>query len=149
MIKQISKDPDKVSEEDLLIAAEQGHAESLYQLSRRYRDKDDERAFNYCKRAAEIGHYKAMDRLGFMYCKGIGTEHDHDADQYWWRQVFQIDHKLAIQGDVKSQEAVGFKYGEGVGCERSFEKAAYWLTRAHKNGAEDLEIHIDHFKRML
>ena len=108
---------------------ETGHnAESLYALGVSYREgirvkQSDAEAFNYFKKAAEMGHSGAQYNLGRCFADGKGTPKNLTGAALWYQ-------KAAEQGDATSQFVVGNAFINGEGVSQHDEEAAKWFRKA-------------------
>jgi len=89
----------------LNLAALQDNAEALYQLGAlamagRGMPPSADKAFEYCKRSAELGYEKAQYELAALYALGRGTEIDEDEAIKWGR-------KAIAQGNSKAKYSIG------------------------------------------
>ena len=81
------------------------------------------------RKAAEQGHAKAQNSLGFRYAHGRGVPEDYAEAVKWFR-------KAAEQGDNQAQWSLGvaYQFGEGV-IEDKVQAYAWWNICA-ANGNE-------------
>ena len=90
--------------DNIRIKAEQGDANSQYQLGRMY-DRGQGVAQNYAEaaiwylKAAEQGYAQAQTNLGILYQNGRGIAQDYGEALKWYR-------KAADQGDTDAQRKV-------------------------------------------
>jgi len=146
-------------------AAEQGDAESQYQLGEFYDkyvwfydDADSNSievrqwidkvknlspsnqsaiAHKWYEKAAKQGHMLGQVRTGFSY-DGWGALRSPVKKAYWLE-------KAAEQGHIRSQEVTGYAYLDGYGVTKNLSKAKFWLEKAHNSGNLD-EYSIDFLK---
>lgn len=90
-------------------------------------EKNDTKAIEYLKRAAELGNAEAQCELGLFYEKGKVVEQSLEKAVEWYR-------KAAEQGHVDSQYTLGYYYRYGRGVEQSDEKAKEWWRKAAEQG---------------
>ncbi len=82
-----------------------------------------EEAAQMLRKAAELGHGKAMSDLGALYSNGIGVAEDWEEAVKWWTKAVQA-------GDSGSIYNVGvYHYKQG-----KFSKAFLWFTEAAHRG---------------
>ena len=82
-----------------------------------------EEAAQMWKKAAELGHSKAMSDLGALYSNGLGVSEDWEEAVKWWTKAVQA-------GDSESIYNVGvYHYKQG-----KFNKAFLWLNEAAHRG---------------
>ncbi len=75
-------------------AGETGHADALYELAvRTERFNEDPKnlvhSFNWCLKAAQLGHTKAQRHVANMYHRGHGTPRDTTQARYWRTRAAQ------------------------------------------------------------
>ena len=71
---------------------------ALYQMGGRYHDKGDYgAAFEYSKKAAELGYVAAHFNLAFMYHEGKGVEKDIKNAVYHWEEAAIGGHPRKVQ----------------------------------------------------
>ncbi|HSR71775.1 MAG TPA: hypothetical protein VLL72_05280, partial [Kiloniellales bacterium] len=75
------------------------------------------------RKAAEMGHAAAQNRLGWMYEKGEGVESDYVEAVKWYRRA-------AEQGHVNAMNDLGYMYRQGWGVPQSHSEALKWFRRA-------------------
>lgn len=75
-------------------AANAGHVEALYELAVRTErfNENKEPSFNWCLKAAELGHPKAQKHVATMYRKGIGTPVNTSQADYWRHKADSPSH---------------------------------------------------------
>jgi len=82
-----------------------------------------EEAAQMWKKAAELGHRKAMSDLGALYSNGLGVSEDWEEAVKWWTKAVQA-------GDSESIYNVGvYHYKQG-----KFSKAFLWFSEAAHRG---------------
>jgi TPR repeat protein len=116
----------------LLKAAEQGDAESQYQLGDRYFNVDGveatkELAFKWYGRAAAQGHSEAQFDLGLMYANGVGVQRDEKMSLKWMQMS-------ADQGNSDAQCILGQMYKKGQGVKKDIVKAAELFRKSADQG---------------
>jgi TPR repeat protein len=89
-------------------AAEQGEAQSLYNLGLCYETakgvgKDKAEAVKWYRQAAELGHAFAYQKLGYCYAEGEGVSTNQEEAAKWYL-------KAAEQGDYNSQKNMAHRY---------------------------------------
>ncbi len=115
-------------------------------------------ALRWYRKAADLGHAAAQNRLGWMYEKGEGVEADYSEAVKWYRRA-------AEQGHVNAMNDLGYMYRQGWGATQSYSEALRWFRKAaekydsyaeynmgqmYENGwgvAKDLEEGIRWFRR--
>jgi TPR repeat protein len=80
-------------------------------------------AAHWYKKAAEAGHAKAQNNLGYLYESGEGLAQDSAESLIWYT-------KAAEQGVVEAQHNLGFMYETGLGVQADAVKAFRWYTKA-------------------
>jgi TPR repeat protein len=97
---------------------------ALYQMGGRYHDKGDcGAAFEYSKKAAELGYVAAHFNLAFMYHEGKGVEKDIKNAVYHWEEA-------AIGGHPDAR----YNLGNQEGRKGRFDRAAKHYIIAAKLG---------------
>lgn len=82
-----------------------------------------EEAAHMWKKAAELGHRKAMSDLGALYSNGLGVSEDWEEALKWWTKAIQA-------GDSESLYNVGvYHYKQGT-----FSQAFLWFHEAATRG---------------
>lgn len=89
--------------------------------------KDERRAAEWYRRAAEQGHRVAQLTLGTSYDNGIGVSKDERLAYAWLRRA-------AEQGSDEAQARVAAMLGAGRGVTKNERQAAAWLRRAAEQG---------------
>lgn len=106
--------------------------EILFSVARYYAaddnaDKNLVTAFDYYRRAAEMGHADAQYELGRSFEEGCGTRKDCAKAIVWYR-------KAAEQGCAEAMCSLGDCFRLGKGIEADAEEASGWYTRASGKG---------------
>jgi uncharacterized protein len=109
-------------------AAEQGDAQSQYELGYRYYSgkgvaKDPEKAARWWRDAAEQGSVSAQRFLGLMYDQGKDVPQDYKEAVRWYRLA-------ADQGDAPAQGLLGSLYMLGQGVPQDYKEALHWYRLA-------------------
>jgi TPR repeat protein len=120
-----------------LIAAEKGHQDAMFLLSRCYRSgegvtKDLIKAESWCRKAADRGHLVAM---GACYYFGYGVAQDFKEAAKWYR-------KAAEQGNAIAQFNLGVCYSNGKGVPKDEKEAVKWFQRAAEQGDTIAECNL-------
>ena len=84
---------------------------------------DKNEAFNWYKRAAELGYIEAFNELGRYYYEGWGTEKNIPEAIKWYEEA-------AEEGNVNAYWNLGLVYEEVKNDERAF----YWYKKAAESG---------------
>ncbi len=131
--------------------AQQNDTRALYALANLYaagrgRPRDEAKAFDLCRRAAERGHAEAQYRLGTFYADGRGTEKNVPQALEWYR-------KAADGGVAEAANSLGYLYEHAIGIPRDVEQAIEWYYRAavafHKKGrSDDASAAIRHLENL-
>jgi len=149
-------------------AAEPGCAEAIYALGDwhhrgRAVEQDDEQAFAYTLRAAELGYGPAMENLAISLETGCGCAADLDEALHWYEKAadcgqheaaYDVGRVLEQQrqcydetvvawyrrsadaGYDEAQYAMGYLYEFGYAVELNTETAARWYRIAAAQGHE-------------
>jgi len=129
--KVFSETSDEAANE-YLKAAEQGDAESQYQLGLMYSKgksvkKNYELAVKWYTMAAEQDFAPALNNLGFAYQNGKGVCKDE-------KKAAELYIKGAEQGYPMAQYNAGFCYENGIGVEIDEKKAEEWYRKSAAQG---------------
>ncbi|MCQ0988042.1 tetratricopeptide repeat protein [Jiella marina] len=148
--------------------AEKGDALACFWLSICHANGDglprsDEKAFETCLRAAELGNVQAKTNLGVMYIEGKGVVKDAERGLAWlgeaaedgdmgaqfnaatilsagkaveqdWDRAVRYYRMAAERGYYPAQARLGFCYRNGLGVEKSRVQAFVWLSLAAQHG---------------
>ena len=115
-------------------AAEQGYAESQYNLGVMYANvqgvpQDDKQALSWFRKAADQGYADSQYNLGVMYANGQGAPQNLIEAVFWFR-------KAAEQGVTRAHFNLGIMYDEGLGVPKDDQQAYFWFLLASVNGDE-------------
>ena len=153
-------EPDKIDE---LGADELNELGITYYTGRNGVTKDMTKAFEYLKKAADMGHVEAIANTGVMYCHGFGVKKDiKKAIRYFEEaadkgntiamnnlgrlyitgeevpknetEAFKWTGMAAIQGHPEAEYNVGVMYLHGAGCEKDESQALEMFERAARKG---------------
>jgi hypothetical protein len=97
---------------------------------RRYQEEDYDKAFEYFRKAAELGDMDAHYRLGFMYYSGEGIEEDEEKGIYHWK-------KAAISGHPEARHSLGCIEGKNGNTERAVK---HFIIAANLGGEESMKV---------
>ncbi|HEX9790037.1 MAG TPA: cell division protein FtsZ [Kiloniellales bacterium] len=75
------------------------------------------------RKAAEMGHAGAQNRLGWMYEKGEGVDADYNEAVKWYRAA-------AEQGHVNAMNDLGYMFRQGWGVSQNYTDAMHWFRKA-------------------
>ncbi|MDX2222640.1 MAG: tetratricopeptide repeat protein [Rhodospirillaceae bacterium] len=89
--------------------------------------QDDATAFDFYRRAAELGHAPAQFKLGVLHAAGRGTPQSDAAAADWYR-------KAVAQNYIPAMANLGVMYMEGRGVTRDPVLARLLLSRAAEAG---------------
>lgn len=98
-----------------------------YSVGKNGYSKDVKKAFEYCKRGADLGSKVAMYNVGLFYSNGTGVEKDNNKSYEYYK-------KSADAGYVDAIHVVGYSHYFGVTCEKNLQKAAEYLKEAADMG---------------
>jgi uncharacterized protein len=126
--------------------AAEGDREALYLLGALYLKgdvlygipKDNKRALELLRKAADLGQPRAQHAVGVHYEQGRLVKQDMAEAAKWYR-------KAADQGNPDAQYALGLMYMQGRGVKQDDEAAADWLGRAADLGVMDAQYHVGRF----
>ncbi|KAF9399846.1 hypothetical protein BGX21_005530 [Mortierella sp. AD011] len=88
-----------------------------------YDDRDYPKALAWYRKAANLGHADAQNRLGQMYEAGHGTPQDYSVALDWYI-------RSADQENANGQNSIGLLYYKGKGVPQDYEKAFEWFQKA-------------------
>ncbi len=131
----------------LLEAAEQGDAESQYQLGLIYlygndEPRDAKKAFKWMARAAAQNVVPAMRELGIMYVSGEGTEPDIG-------RGLQLLSDAADNLDPGALYHLGLMYEKSLGVPRDLQKCVRLLAYAASMGYPGAEVDVERVDGIL
>lgn len=86
-------------------------------------NQNDLEAFNYYKKAADMGHARAMCYTGLMYENGKGTDKNPSMAVTYFE-------KAALSNDAYGQFLFGDRLVDGTGCEKNVQIGVAWLEKA-------------------
>lgn len=111
-----------------MFAAEAGNAEAMFDISEYYAfiEEDKEKAFDWCKKAAEGGSANAQLRLACM-CADKGDK----------KAAFEWCKKAADKGQAGAMLMLGRIYKDGDGAEKDMRLAVEYLQKAADGGMPD------------
>ena len=89
--------------------------------------QDYDKAVEWTRKAADMGHIRAQFRMGKCYEKGQGVPQDYVNAVEWYR-------KAAEQGYAEAQFCLGVSYYKGKGVEKNHRKAVEWYRLAAEQG---------------
>ena len=101
--------------------------------------KNENQAFYYYKKAAELGHPGAQFTLGNHYQHGHILEKDLKKAAYWYQ-------KSADQGYAGSQNQLGKLYEYGHGVERNTDRALEYYKMAANQGITEAQERLESLK---
>ena len=124
----------------VLMAQGQENAVRLYQQAKKYEkgkgvDKNDEKAFELYRQAAELGLDSAQNMMGVCYDKGNGVFADKGKAFYWFQ-------KAANQGYSPAQVNLGVCYETGKSVPIDEQKAVEWYQKAAAQGNVSGMMHL-------
>ena len=102
-------------------SSDQGHPYGQYETA--LNEKDQMRAFNLMKQAADYGIREAVYQLGMFYKNGKGCEQSKE-------ESARLILKSAQMGDGDAQVRIAFFYEEGYGLQKSLTESFKWFKKA-------------------
>ncbi|SHI80550.1 Sel1 repeat-containing protein [Malonomonas rubra DSM 5091] len=118
----------------LLRSAEQGNADSQYQVGITYLRKAQGQnyleAVKWLRLAADSGHANAQYSLALRYLLGQGVKKDPEQAADWLQKAAQQNH-------ADAQYSLGMRFFYGQGREKDKKQAWYWLRKAAAQGQAD------------
>lgn len=124
--------PDRTDEAVRLyeaISVEKKDGASYVDLAQTYRSEgNEEKAFEYYMKAAEMGYTDAFYNVANAYLNGEGVERDFDKAFEWYQ-------KASNSGDTYAKLKLAECYKRGAGCQRDYAAAMalYQQVADHKN----------------
>jgi TPR repeat protein len=118
--------------------AEEGHAQAQYGIAVLYEagsaavPKDDVKAAQWYRKAADAGIVAAQNNLALMYAQGRGVPRDVNMAAQWWQLAAKSGHAMA-------QYNLGLAYYRGEGVQRSYPEAIDWFRKAAAQGVRDAQ----------
>lgn len=137
--KKEPTEPDKKSTGT--ITAPTQTADELFELGKRYLNKDDAQAFSCFLKAAEIGHVKSMRNVGVCYWSAKGIGFDIEKAVYWYK-------KAAEHGNAPAMKDLANFYLAGIVVEKSEETAKEWLKKAAEGGDDKAATTLHDFEQL-
>lgn len=106
-----------------------GDTEAAYRIAEIYYgdERTIEESVRWYTSAANQGHSKAQNSLGYMYEHGEGVNKDIKTAFYWFQ-------KAASNGNRNAQHNLAFFYYQGLGTSVDYKKAFEWYTKAASQG---------------
>lgn len=102
-------------------AAEQGHVDAMYELGYLHESDDQQKAFYWYNRAAQLGDCYAIAKVGDCYRWGKGVE-KNEREAYKWY--------LKVSNNEDFMDKIGDCYYWGIGVKQNYHKAAEWYKKA-------------------
>jgi localization factor PodJL len=127
-------------------AADQGHVESQFMLASLYEKgagvpKDERRALELYRKAAQAGHARAMYNLAVLLSTH-DTAQDYSEAAAWFTRA-------ATAGLADSQYNLAVLYERGLGVPQDERKAYFWYVVAARGGDKDATLQAERLKRGL
>ena len=116
-----------------LTLSEKSDAESQYMLAVNYYEGRSGFPQNYSEavkhflNAANKGHAKSQNWIGYCYEKGNGVTQSYAEAVKWYR-------KAAEQGNATAQNMLGYCYENGLGVTQDKQEAVKWYRKAAEQG---------------
>lgn len=106
-----------------------GDTKAAYRIAEIYYgdERTIEESVRWYTSAANQGHSKAQNSLGYMYEHGEGVNKDTKTAFYWFQ-------KAASNGNRNAQHNLAFFYYKGLGTSVDYKKAFEWYTKAASQG---------------
>jgi TPR repeat protein len=96
-----------------------------------YSKKNYEEAFEYYKKAADLGDAKAMCGLGVLYHSGEGVIKDYKEAIKWYKKAAEL-------GSAQAMFGLGIIYANGgLGVTKNYKEALKWHQKAAELGIAD------------
>ena len=101
-----------------------------------HNNKNYEMAKKFWMLSADKGNNLAMQNLGVLYDRGIGTEINYDEAFNWYK-------KSAEMGNSDCMRNVGYIYEFGKGVKQNFTLAYQWYVKAKNAGSTKVDDAIN------
>jgi TPR repeat protein len=105
-----------------------------------YENQNYEAALVYFEKAADRGYIWALNNLGWMYLKGLGTEIDYDKSFYWYQEASASNEPMILY-------MLGQAHLYGHGTPKNKIMAFKLYHQAHNKGMPeaDLRVGMDYY----
>ena len=112
-----------------------GDPKALYFLAKSYSKgngvpRDDAKAADYMRQAADKDYAFAQNDLGSFYARGVGVKTDFEEAAKWYR-------KAAENGDSLAQYSMGMVCFEGRGVPRDVQQSLNWYRKSANQAQPD------------
>jgi len=94
--------------------------------------KDSDKALEFYRQAADMGHPQAQEDLGLIYYTGYGVEQNYVEAVKWYK-------KAALQGRIKSAYDLGIMHCRGEGTPVDDSEGAKWILVAAEAGSAEAQ----------
>ena len=94
--------------------------------------KDSDKALEFYRQAADMGHPQAQEDLGLIYYTGYGVEQNFVEAVKWYK-------KAALQGRIKSAYDLGIMHCRGEGTPVDDSEGAKWILVAAEAGSAEAQ----------
>jgi TPR repeat protein len=94
--------------------------------------KDSDKALEFYRQAADMGHPQAQEDLGLIYYTGYGVEQNFVEAVKWYK-------KAALQGRTKSAYDLGIMHCRGEGTPVDDSEGAKWILVAAEAGSAEAQ----------
>jgi len=91
--------------------------------------KNETKALEWFRRAADAGEPGAQYNLGDMYLQGVGVQEDPTEAERWYSLAFEGYLQAAEAGDPNAQYRVGFMLEFGAGVTKDLGASASWFEK--------------------
>lgn len=131
MESPVENDRQKKPEEEVTGVQPESKSPDFLKGEEYYKEKKYWGALTCYRKAAELGDYDAMIKIGDMYTKGIGVGKDKELASEWYMKA------RSKQGNANAFYEIGTMYYNGVGVKKDKTEAIKWYTKAaEQNNAE-------------
>ena len=107
-----------------------------------HRNRNEEYAVKWYRKAAEQGDALAQCNLGFCYYLGEGVEENKEEAAKWCSNAIESLKQMALQGDTAAQTSLSSCYVYGLGIEENKAEAVKWLLKAAEQGDADAQFNL-------
>lgn len=99
----------------------------VQQADKYYEVEDYKNAFNFYKKAAEIGDSSSMHTVGWLYAHGYGVEQNYQEAMNWYLKAAELGNEISMNN-------IGYMYQNGEGVKQDHKIALEWYEKAAELG---------------
>lgn len=111
-------------------------------------EKDDQKAYDYLAKAAELNSHWAQSTLSVFVMEkplvcGLAPEENAKLSFYWCSKAVEQCNPTTGRSSVTAMHQLGLKYRDGVGTKQDTQKAIYWLRGAAARSRSANKAYLD------